>query len=78
MASTLTSTGTPSFFVHPADAMRPDLVSHGAHPTGEAGFLFRLQGATLLQAGDEIRVYAGEHREELNGSPWRYASETTG
>ena len=55
-----------------ANAMRPDLVSHGAHPTGEAGFLFRLQGAAQLRPGDEVRVYAGEPREELNGSPWRY------
>ncbi|MGB5468627.1 MAG: sulfotransferase [Sedimenticolaceae bacterium] len=63
--------------VTPANAMRPDLVSHGAHPTGEAGFLFRLQGAGLLEAGDEVRVYAGEPREELNGSPWRYVPEAS-
>ncbi|MGD8397179.1 MAG: KpsF/GutQ family sugar-phosphate isomerase [Candidatus Eiseniibacteriota bacterium] len=43
VASTLTSTGTPSFFVHPADAMHGDL---GLIRSGDAALVFSNSGAT--------------------------------
>ena len=56
-----------------ADHLRQDLVDNGAHPTGYAGFDFRLGREARLRPGDEVRVFAGEGQEELNRSPWRYA-----
>jgi arabinose-5-phosphate isomerase len=43
VASTLTSTGTPSFFVHPADAMHGDL---GLLRTGDAALVFSRTGGS--------------------------------
>jgi len=60
----------------PADLPRPDLIQHGAHKTGRAGFEFHLQGKVRLQSGDEVRVFAGQGRDELNHSPWRFTAPT--
>lgn len=55
-----------------ADLPRPDLVKHGAHKTGRAGFQFCLDDTAELRAGDEVRVFAGQERQELNQSPWQF------
>ena len=55
-----------------ADRPRPDLVTHGVHPTGFAGFELALPAGGTLRPGDRVQVHAGSDGEELNGSPWIY------
>lgn len=52
-----------------ANEYRADLKQARVHPSGKAGFVFRLPDDAQLQAGDRVRVFAGIERTELANSP---------
>jgi hypothetical protein len=53
-----------------ASLFRPDLKRLGINRSGNAGFEFLLPDHQPLRKGDEVRVLAGDHEEELKNSPW--------
>ncbi|NEX19402.1 hypothetical protein G3480_03570 [Thiorhodococcus mannitoliphagus] len=52
-----------------ADYMRPDILEHGLHPTGNCGFRLELSSDEALAPGDQVRAYAGPSGTELRNSP---------